>query len=120
LFTIYYPSDIDQSKDKMADDVPYSNVSWMGRPKRKTLAGFLQYMGTYGSLAYVASPAVLALLSAKMPAFAGASLADPSSDKARASRTTDPVESGNFGSKPTQFPLIIFSHGLAGSRLSYR
>jgi platelet-activating factor acetylhydrolase len=119
LFTVFYPSEINKKTDKMADGTSYSNVSWMGRPKKKTATGFVQYMGNYGSLAYIAAPAVLSLLTEKLPAIAGAPLADPCSEKAKAPPPMDPIETGNFGSDPAKFPLIIFSHGLAGSRLSY-
>lgn len=107
-------------ENKDGDGNPYSKVAWMGRPKRKGLLSLLGYLGQYGPFAFGAFPAVLSLVNAKVPALAGAPLADPSGDKARAPPPKDAVETGNFAAEPPQFPLIIFSHGLAGSRLSYR
>lgn len=92
----------------------------MGRPKRKGVAAYLNYLGQYGPWAAPAVPAILSLMMAKIPAFAGVPLADPACDKARALSAEDDVEMGNFGSDPPVFPIVIFSHGLAGTRLSYR
>ncbi|UZJ54086.1 hypothetical protein CBS101457_003406 [Exobasidium rhododendri] len=114
LFTLYYPTD-DKMSDRYNHGLQYSNVAWMGRPKRKGAEAFLQYLGQYGApLAVLASPAILTLVNAKIEAIAGARLADPSSAKASTSSSTRGVPS-----ETAMFPVVIFTHGLAGNRLSY-
>lgn len=115
LFTVYYPTDLNKKDEKY-----HSHVSWIGRPKRKGLAAMFNYLGQYGIFSIPASPALLFLLSAEMPALVSAPLADPTQPRARAPPPTDRVETGNFGAVPPRFPVIVFSHGLAGNRLTYR
>ena len=112
LFTIFYPTEASRADG-------FSRVAWMGHPRRKALAAFLAYLTQYGPLAFPASPAVLALLTAKIPALAGAGLADPSSAKARTPPAFDPATTGKLDAEQPRFPVVVFSHGLAGNRLSY-
>ncbi|MCO5558271.1 hypothetical protein L7F22_011850 [Adiantum nelumboides] len=114
LFTVYYPSDISDKDEKY-----HSHVTWIGRPKHKGLAALFSYLGQYGIFSIPASPALLLLLSARMPALVAAPLADPKHPQARAPPPADRVEAGNLGAVPPKFPLVIFSHGLAGNRLTY-
>lgn len=116
LFTVFYPTD---KADRRESD-QYSEAAWMGRPKHKAMVSFINYLGQYGPFAMPAAPALLKLLRARIPALVGAPLADPSQDLTRAPPPVDKVETGNFGMNPPRFPLVIFSHGLAGNRLSYR
>jgi len=61
------------------------------------MSAFFKYVGQYGPFAIPASPALLSLANASFPCLVGAPLAETQSP----------------------FPVIIFSHGLAGNRLSY-
>lgn len=82
----------------------------------------LQYVGQYGIFALPASPAVLTLIKARLPARVGPPLARPEELRRQAHPQrddTDRADTGNFGKRPPQLPLIIFSHGLTGNRLSY-
>ncbi|PWN20035.1 hypothetical protein BCV69DRAFT_283560 [Microstroma glucosiphilum] len=100
LFTLFYPTSLDEEAAK-----EYRKVAWIGRPKRRGTAAMVDYLGQYGLAgpfaAIPASPALLSLLAAKAPAYGGAPLADTASAAA------------------PPFPVVVFSHGLAGSRLAY-
>lgn len=100
LFTLFYPTSLDEQAAK-----DYRKVAWLGRPKRRGTAALIDYLGQYGLAgpfaAIPASPALLSLLTAKAPAYGGAPLADPA------------------GQAAPPFPVVVFSHGLAGSRLAY-
>lgn len=120
LFTIYYPSSISQEEVKSHT---YHKAAWLGRPKRKGAKALVDYLGQYGLggplAAIPASPALMTLIMAKIPAYAGAPLADPSDQRARAPPPDNRIASGLFGGMPPRFPVVVFSHGLAGSRLAY-
>lgn len=100
LFTLFYPTSLDEKAAK-----EYRRVAWLGRPKKRGTAALIDYLSQYGLAgpfaAIPASPALLSLLAAKAPAYGGAPLADPTSAAA------------------PPFPVVVFSHGLAGSRLAY-
>ncbi|KAJ9477028.1 1-alkyl-2-acetylglycerophosphocholine esterase [Pseudozyma hubeiensis] len=118
LFTIYYPAS-PMSEDEVKR---YPRAAWLGRPIHAGVHALFQYIGQYGIFALPASPAVLALVNARLPARVGPPLADPEEvhRNAHPGRDgTDRADSGNFGKRPPQFPVVIFSHGLAGNRLSY-
>lgn len=118
LFTIYYPT-ATLSED---DAKQYPNVAWLGRPKHTGIAALFKYIGQYGPFAVPVSPAILTLVSERMPALVAPPLADPSKLGSRAdinSPHLDRATAGNFGQLPPRFPVLIFSHGLAGNRLSY-
>ncbi|GAC96706.1 acetylhydrolase [Pseudozyma hubeiensis SY62] len=118
LFTIYYPA-LPMPEDEVKR---YPRAAWLGRPVHAGVRALLQYIGQYGIFALPASPAVLALVNARLPARVGPPLADPEElhRNAHPERDgTDRADTGNFGKRPPQFPVVIFSHGLAGNRLSY-
>lgn len=119
LFTIWYPTSHKRHDLKKH----HGRVAWLGRPKRKGIGGLIQYMGQYGVAgpfaAVPASPALGTLLSAKAHVYAGAPLADSNDERAQAPPPDNRIASGLFGQEPFRFPVIIFSHGLAGSRLAY-
>ena len=118
LFTIYYPA-LPMPED---DFERYPRAAWLGRPVHAGAHALLHYVGQYGVFALPASPAVLALINAHLPARVGPPLADPEELRKRAhpDRTgSDRPAAGNFGNQPPQFPVVVFSHGLAGNRLSY-
>lgn len=118
LFSIYYPA-LPMAEEEVKR---YPRAAWLGRPVHAGVHAPMQYVGQYGVFALPASPAVLTLISAHLPARVGLPLADPEEvhkqshpDRADADRPA----MGNFGKRPPQFPVVIFSHGLAGNRLSY-
>ncbi|CAO1631920.1 unnamed protein product [Parajaminaea phylloscopi] len=119
LFTIFYPTG--PSKQELRQH--HLPVAWLGRPKRKGVLALVNYLGQYGIAgpfaAIPASPAFATLVAAKMKVYAGASLADPHDERCRAPPPKDRIATGLFGSDPAQFPVLIFSHGLAGNRLAY-
>ena len=118
LFSIYYPTlPMSDTEEKR-----YPRAAWLGRPVHAGVRALLQYIGQYGAFAIPASPAVVKLVKARMPARVGPPLADPAELRRQAHPDrddTDRAKAGNFGKKPPQFPVVIFSHGLAGNRLSY-
>ncbi|EPQ31969.1 uncharacterized protein PFL1_00167 [Pseudozyma flocculosa PF-1] len=133
LFAVYYPC----KPLAKAEARRYTQVAWLGRPKHTGVGALFKYLGQYGPFAIPASPAVFTLLRAKMPALAGPPLADPDKLRKRAKPSSsqqqqdqqqgrqgqrqkgDRATAGNFGQLPPQLPVVIFSHGLAGNRLSY-
>ncbi|GAK62542.1 phospholipase A2, group VII [Moesziomyces antarcticus] len=118
LFTIYYPTlPMTASEEKR-----YPRAAWLGRPVHAGVRALLQYVGQYGLFAIPASPAVMTLINARLPARVGPPLADPEELHRQAHpdrQGTDRAKAGNFGKRPPQFPVVVFSHGLAGNRLSY-
>lgn len=118
LFTIYYPTlPMAESEEKR-----YPRAAWLGRPVHAGVRALLQYVGQYGLFAIPASPAVMTLINARLPARVGPPLADPEELRKQAHpdrQGTDRAKAGNFGKRPPQFPVVVFSHGLAGNRLSY-
>lgn len=54
-----------------------------------------------------------------MPALVAPPLAEADDERMKTPPSKDRASTGNFGNDPAQFPIIIFSHGLAGNRLSY-
>lgn len=119
LFTVFYPSPL-SDKEAHAHHLP---VAWLGRPKHKGVKALLNYLSQYGLLgpfaAVPASPAFATLVAAKMKVYCGVPLAEPSDRQARAPPPYDRIATGLFGNDPAQFPVVVFSHGLAGNRLAY-
>ncbi|CAO1631543.1 unnamed protein product [Sympodiomycopsis kandeliae] len=118
LFTVYYPTILTKE-----EATKYSRAAWLGRPKRKGTKALVDYIGQYGIggpfAAVPVSPALVKLISAKMPVYGGAPLAEPDDPKARAPPPDNRIATGLFGGLPPRFPVAVFSHGLAGSRLAY-
>ncbi|KAI3479840.1 hypothetical protein L1887_58087 [Cichorium endivia] len=112
LFTIYYPTlPMAESEEKR-----YPRAAWLGRPVHAGVRALLQYVGQYGLFAIPASPAVMTLINARLPARVGPPLADPEELRKQAHpdrQGTDRAKAGNFGKRPPQFPVVVFSHGLA-------
>ncbi|TFB06801.1 Platelet-activating factor acetylhydrolase [Trichoderma ghanense] len=113
LMGIYYPCDLQASPGA-------HRVDWMPRPRVATAKGYAKYLHI-PALPVTAYLACTSLFT-KLPAFRNAKLAahwpedickdsGPTGQKAR-EEEQDPT------SRP-RFPVIIFSHGLGGSRLCY-
>lgn len=120
LMAIYYPSDIPQDLSSPDNSRRLHRVDWMPRPRIGSAKGYAKFMSLPAMpvTAYFASTALFT----KLPAFRNAKLTShwpegmledegPSGENAR-------QEEGNSGDRP-RFPVIIFSHGIGGSRLCY-
>ncbi|KAH6915134.1 platelet-activating factor acetylhydrolase, isoform II-domain-containing protein [Coprinopsis sp. MPI-PUGE-AT-0042] len=93
-FTAYYPADTSSKPTKQG-------VDWLIRPVRESLQGFSTFLGWP---AWILWPVVYLFGSlVKIPAYRNAPLLHPS----RSDWSTE------------QWPLVIFSHGLGGSRTAY-
>ncbi|OAR00561.1 hypothetical protein LLEC1_00365 [Akanthomyces lecanii] len=119
LMGIYYPGDLRKEAQSKEGIKGMHRVDWMPRPRLATAKGYAKFlnipeMPVTGYLACTT-------LFTKLPAFRNAKLASfwpetvlheagPESDRAR--------ESQGDENRP-KFPVIIFSHGLGGSRLCY-
>ena len=120
LMGIYYPAEIRKDLKTSDGTEKLHRVDWMPRPRTATSKGYAKMMGLPWQpvTAYLASTSLFT----KLPAFRNAKLAEhwpqdilddegPSGQTAR-EEEQDPTD------KP-RFPVIIFSHGLGGSRLCY-
>ena len=118
LMGIYYPADIRKTVKEEGQENLH-RVPWMPRPRLPTAAGYAKFLGLpeWPFTAYMACTS----LYTKLPAFRNTKLADhwpeemmkeqgPSGDQAR--------EDADRHQKP-KFPVVIFTHGLGGSRLCY-
>ncbi|KAL7963921.1 platelet-activating factor acetylhydrolase, isoform II domain-containing protein [Trichoderma compactum] len=116
LMGIYHPCDLQTSSGA---EKPH-RVDWMPRPRAATAKGYAKYLHI-PALPVTAYLACTSLFT-KLPAFRNAKLAahwpedicndpGPTGQKAR-EEEEDPT------GRP-RFPVIIFSHGLGGSRLCY-
>ena len=70
-------------------------------------------------MAVPASPAIFLLAAAKMRAICAPPLADPDDPRTRSPPPFARDATGLFGDLPPRFPVLLFSHGLAGNRLAY-
>ncbi|EGX89450.1 phospholipase A2, group VII [Cordyceps militaris CM01] len=119
LLGIYYPGDLRKEANSKDGLKGMHRVDWMPRPRLATAKGYAKFlnipeMPVTGYLACTT-------LFTKLPAFRNAKLAsywpdtllqEPGPEGERARQNQD-------GHKRPKFPVIIFSHGLGGSRLCY-
>ncbi|KAI5241389.1 hypothetical protein E4T47_06802 [Aureobasidium subglaciale] len=120
LLTIYYPASPPQKKRP-------SRQLWLGRPRFKMAQGY----GHFAGVGTVGVPIFLPTMFTKLPAFRNAPLSSQyppgtktKEDYENAGENTedeDEVEDDEHGlnAKPPKFPLMIFSHGLGGTRSAY-
>jgi len=103
LMTVYYPSVPPTSGHKQ------SRQLWLGRQRLSVAQGY-SHFAKLGSLGV---PIFLPTMFTKLPAWRNAPLSDrlpPGSSEDEGSETDE---------DPPQFPLMIFSHGLGGTRTAY-
>ncbi|KAF8812247.1 hypothetical protein BYT27DRAFT_7132610 [Phlegmacium glaucopus] len=101
-FSLYYPADINAATSK-------KGVPWFIRPIQESLRGFAAFSGLPSWLLWPIAYFFAILL--KIPVYPNASLLSPS--KANSS------SKDLLGTVPAQWPLVIFSHGLGGTRTMY-
>lgn len=86
-------------------------------PMNKTSKLAYTYMGEYGLLGHIFVPVVIKLMMARSRARVGLPLGDPSKVSADLGMGSASETAGELIT--TRFPVIVFSHGLAGNRLAY-
>jgi platelet-activating factor acetylhydrolase len=115
LMGIYYPCDLRKHIATKNGGKDLRRVNWMPRPRLAAAKGYAKFLNVpdVPVTAYFACTTLFT----KLPAFRNARLAsfvpqlDDSGDDTTGTQTGEQ-------SRPT-FPVIIFSHGLGGSRLCY-
>lgn len=112
LMGIYYPGDVCKQAMEQGGLEKLHRVDWMPRPRIASAKGYAKFLNV-PEMPVTAYMAVTTLFT-KLPAFRNAKLATPFQDaeKEETGHTDDAFE------KP-KFPVIMFSHGLGGSRLCY-
>lgn len=108
LFSIYYPTNDDPATG--------ARVPWLPRPRVPTAHGYAKFfhIPNLPVTAYMAATCMFT----KLPAFRNAKMAQaspsPSPKKEGAAEGQQSTDSGR-----PKFPVVIFSHGLGGSRTMY-
>lgn len=119
LMTVYYPTD-NTSLNLKEDQSKYSRELWLGRPRIDMARGY----GVFSGLGYMAVPVFLPSMFTKLPAFRNAPIARHWAPPTRADSEGFGMKAeakAGFRKSPKEpkFPLVLFSHGLGGTRTMY-
>jgi platelet-activating factor acetylhydrolase len=119
LMTVYYPASLETDKIPHNGNRP-SRELWLGRPRLSIAEGY----GKFAGVGPLALPVFLPTMFTKLPAFRNAPIAKywaPEVDtKVDGFRVKEEIGDAPKGaSKEPVFPMILFSHGLGGTRTMY-
>ncbi|KAK3716390.1 hypothetical protein LTR37_006540 [Vermiconidia calcicola] len=119
LMTVYYPTN-HSDYNSLNHDLRFSRELWLGRPRHKIAEGY----GRFAGVGKLAIPVFLPAMFTKLPAYRNAPIAThwapPVDTKAGGIKVKTETGSRPAGaSAEPVFPLLLFSHGLGGTRTMY-
>jgi platelet-activating factor acetylhydrolase len=121
LMTVYYPAAL-ETHDPLRRNHHMSRELWLGRPRLGMVAGYSRFISIPPALTW---PFFVPVLFTKLPAYRNAGIARhwaPAVDTKSGGvhiKTEHGEEPGGLGTEEPTFPLIVFSHGLGGTRTMY-
>ena len=112
LFSIYYPT----NDDPTAKDAASHGPTWLPRPRVPTAHGYAKEFSlpSFPVTAYMASTCMLT----KLPASRNAKVAQASPSASSEQKGAAEGQQSTGHGRP-MFPVVMFSHGLGGSRMMY-